>query len=179
MAGSAIGSIVVSDLTAVAGDRYNYGINNRRVNLFVDELAEVINESVIQLLNKGRGAGFSLYIAAQTYADLVARLGSEHRARQVLGNMNNQFVLRIIDSETQQYIVDGLPKTRIKHVMRTQGQTTLGESPWLYGGNQGERLIEEEADLFPAPLLGMMPNLEYIAKISGGKIIKGRFPVLT
>jgi conjugal transfer pilus assembly protein TraD len=39
--------------------------------------------------------------------------------------------------------------------------------------------MEEEADLFPAQLLGMLPNLEYIAKISGGKIVKGRLPILT
>ncbi len=48
----------------------------------------------------------------------------------------------------------------------------------MHGGNQGERLMEEEADLFPAQLLGMLPNLEYIAKISGGTP-KGRLPILT
>ena len=37
---------------------------------------------------------------------------------------------------------------------------------------------EEEADCFPAPLLGALPNLEFIAKISGGKIVKGRLPIL-
>ncbi|TJH04792.1 hypothetical protein C9161_27800, partial (plasmid) [Escherichia coli] len=35
------------------------------------------------------------------------------------------------------------------------------------------------SDLFPAQLLGMLPNLEYIAKISGGTIVKGRLPILT
>jgi conjugal transfer pilus assembly protein TraD len=63
--------------------------------------------------------------------------------------------------------------------MRTQGQNTDGSEPIMHGGNQGERLMEEEADLFPAQLLGMLPNLEYIAKISGGKIVKGRLPILT
>ena len=29
------------DLASVAGDRYNYGVNNRPVNIFVDEAAEV------------------------------------------------------------------------------------------------------------------------------------------
>lgn len=48
----------------------------------------------------------------------------------------------------------------------------------MHGGNQAERLMEEEAELFPSALLGMLPNLEYIAKISGGKIIKGRLPIL-
>ena len=40
-------------------------------------------------------------------------------------------------------------------------------------------LKEEEVDLFPPALLGQLPNLEYIANISGGKIIKGRIPILT
>ncbi|MCX7196096.1 MAG: hypothetical protein NTV37_09545 [Proteobacteria bacterium] len=48
--GSAIGSIMLADLTAVAGDRYNYGIaSNKPVNLFIDEAAEVINQPTIQL----------------------------------------------------------------------------------------------------------------------------------
>jgi conjugal transfer pilus assembly protein TraD len=89
------------------------------------------------------------------------------------------FALRIVDAETQEYIAENLPKTRLKYVMRTQGQNTDGSEPIMHGGNRGERLMEEEADLFPAQLLGMLPNLEYIAKISGGKIVKGRLPILT
>ncbi|KAG0012361.1 hypothetical protein BGZ81_001640, partial [Podila clonocystis] len=42
--GSAIGSSFLSDLAAVAGDRYNYGMSNAPVNVFIDEAAEVINE---------------------------------------------------------------------------------------------------------------------------------------
>ncbi|WP_061872677.1 TrbI/VirB10 family protein [Serratia marcescens] len=179
MVGSAMGSIFLSDLTAVAGDRYNYGVNNRPVNIFVDEAAEVINDPFIQLLNKGRGAKLRLFVATQTFADFAARLGSKDKALQVLGNINNTFALRIVDGETQEYIADNLPKTRLKYVMRTQGQNTDGKEPIMHGGNQGERLMEEEADLFPAQLLGMLPNLEYIAKISGGTIVKGRLPILT
>jgi conjugal transfer pilus assembly protein TraD len=176
--GSAIGSIFLSDLTAVAGDRYNYGVGNRPVNIFVDEAAEVINDPFIQLLNKGRGAKLRLFVATQTFADFSARMGNKDKAVQVLGNLNNLFALRVIDSETQEYITKSLPKTRLKYVMRTQGQSTHGEEPVMHSGNQGERLMEEEAELFPAQLLGMLPNLEYIAKISGGKIIKGRLPIL-
>jgi len=32
--GSAIGSILLADLAAVAGDRYNYGVSDRPVNVF-------------------------------------------------------------------------------------------------------------------------------------------------
>ncbi len=177
--GSAIGSIILSDLVAVAGDRYNFGVGNRPVNIFVDEASEVINEPTIQLLNKGRGAKMKVFIATQTIADFEARLGSKERARQVLGNLNNIYALRVIDPETQEFITENLPKTRLKHVMRTQGLTSQTESPLMYTANTGERLMEEEGDLFPSQLLGMLPNLEYIAKISGGMIVKGRLPILT
>ena len=176
--GSALGSVILSDLTAVAGDRYNYGVNNLPVNIFVDESAEVINDPFIQLLNKGRGAKLRLYVATQTFADFAARMGNKDKARQVLGNINNVFALRIVDAETQQYIADNMPKTRLKSVVRTQGQNSDGSNPILHGGKQDERLVEEEADLFPPQLLGMLPNLEYIANISGGRIIKGRLPIL-
>lgn len=179
MVGSAIGSIILSDLTAVAGDRYNFGVNNRAVNIFVDEAAEVINDPFIQLLNKGRGAKLRLFVATQTFADFAARMGSKDKATQVLGNLNNTFALRIVDKETQEYITENLPMTRVKYVMRTQGQNTDGEDPILHGGNQGERLMEEELEMFPPQLLGMLPNLEFIAKISGGRIVKGRLPILT
>ncbi len=175
---SAIGSIILADLVAVAGDRYNYGIGNQPVNIFVDEAAEVINEPTIQLLNKGRGARMKLYVATQTIADFEARLGSTERARQVLGNLNNIYALRVLDPVTQEFITENLPRTRLKHVMRTQGMSSSSDSLLQFSANTGERLMEEEADLFSPQLLGMLPNLEYIAKVSGGMIVKGRVPIL-
>ena len=179
MVASAIGSIFLSDLTAVAGDRYNFGVDNQQVNIFVDEAAEVINDPFIQLLNKGRGAKLRLFVATQTFADFAARMGSADKAIQVLGNINNTIALRVKDTETQEYVTKGLPMTRVKYVMRTQGQNTHSDQPIMHGGNQGERLMEEESELFPSQLLGMLPNLEYVANISGGQLIKGRIPILT
>jgi len=176
--GSAIGSLLISDLVAVAGDRYNFGVDNKTVNIFIDEAGEVINEPTIQLLNKGRGAKIKMFIATQTIADFESRLGSKEKARVVLGNLNNIYALRTIDPETQLFLTDNLPKTRLKHVMRTQGISSQSESPMMYSANTGERLMDEEGDLFPSQLLGMLPNLEYIAKISGGMIVKGRLPIL-
>ena len=177
LVGSAIGSLILADLASVAGNRYNFGIDNLPVNVYVDEAAEVVNEPFIQLLNKGRGAGLRLTVATQTYADFAARLGGRDRAEQVLGNLNNLIALRVINRDTQQYIVDNLPKTHLKTVMHTQSQSVSSEDPLRHGGNQGERLIEEEADLFQAPLLGMLPNLEYFACL-GHRIVKGRLPIL-
>jgi len=179
MVGSAIGAILLADLASVAGKRYNFGSENRPVNIFVDEAAEVINDPCIQLLNKGRGAMMRLFIATQTFADFVARTGSEAKARQILANVNNLIALRVLDSETQKYITDNLPLTRLRYIMRTQGLSTHADNPAMYSGNLGERLMEEEGALFPPQLLGMLPNLHFIAKLSGGRICKGRIPILT
>lgn len=178
MVGSAIGSIVLADLASVAGDRYNYGENIKPVNIFVDEAAEVINDPLIQILNKGRGAKLRLYVATQTISDIEARMGDESKAMQVLGNINNTLVLRINDMKSQEYVAENLPKTRVNYVMRTQGMSSNGEDPGLYGGQHGERLMEEEMALFPQEQLGSLPNLEFVAKISGGKVFKGRLPIL-
>lgn len=178
--GSAIGSLILADLAAVAGDRYNHGSGGIPVNLFVDEAAEVVNDPLIQLLNKGRGASFRLWLATQTFADFVARTGSEYKARQILGNINNTISLRVTDNETQQYLTEGLPMVNVRYVMVTQGSTigTGGLSPFQFSGNAGERLMEEERALFEPALLGQLPNLEFIAKVAGGKIWKGRLPIL-
>ncbi len=179
MVGSAIGSILLADLTAVAGDRYNYGINDTPVNVFVDEAAEVINDPCIALLNKGGGAKFRMAVATQTFADFEARTGSKPKALQILGNLNNLVILRVIDGDTQTYITENLPKTRYRYLMKTHGTSSSSKDPFEHSGNHGERLMEEEADLFPAQLLGMLANGQFIGKFSGGRIIKGRLPLLT
>ncbi len=178
LVGAAIGSILLSDLAAVAGARYNFDAGGNHINLVVDELGEAINEPCIQLLNKGRGALFRLIVATQTFADFAAALGSEAKAHQVIGNINNKIVLRTTDATTQKMVTDALPKTRIRYITRSQGATSSASNPLLFTGTQSERLAEEEVDLFPPQLLGNLPNFEYIATLSGGRLQKGRIPIL-
>jgi conjugal transfer pilus assembly protein TraD len=178
MVASAIGSMFLSDLSAVAGDRYNYVDKSmlEPVNIFVDEASEVINDPFIQILNKGRGAKFIVTAATQTLSDYIRRCGSEDAAYQVLGNFNNWICLRVVDTKTQKYFAEALPKTKVKYIMRTQGSSsaTLLE----FKGNSGERLMEEEAEMFPGAMLGKLPDLEFVASFGGGKLWKGRLPRL-
>ncbi|MFZ4653528.1 MAG: conjugative transfer system coupling protein TraD [Methylococcaceae bacterium] len=178
LVGSAMGAILLSDLAAVAGQRYNYGKDLSPVHLFIDEAAEVMNDPCIQLLNKGRGASVHITIATQTFADFTARLGSEAKARQVLANVNNLIALRILDAETQHYVVNNLPIIRRRSIMRSHGAIHPGQHPVLFSGNQNERLEEDDASLFPAALLGQLPDLHYVGKFAGGLIVKGRLPLL-
>jgi conjugal transfer pilus assembly protein TraD len=177
MVGSAVGSILLADLAAVAGDRYNYGVGLKPVNVFVDEAAEAVCDPFIQVLNKGRGALVRATLVTQTLADFEAKLGSPAKARQVLGNVNNVVMLLVRDADTQEYMVKDVAKTSVKYVMRTQGSNTQA-NPLFFGGNSGERLMEEEADLFPAAMLGEMPTLEMLLKTAGGQLFKGCIPVV-
>lgn len=177
---SAIGSIILADFASVAGMIYNSGNKPGRISMFVDEAAEVVNLPFIQILNKGRGAGFQVVMATQTLPDIVARLGDEARARQVVGNCNNLITLRIKDGETQKFVVETFGQTWIKTVQQNMSNgVNTAENIVNYSGNNGQSLSFGEHDLFPQHLLGHLPNFHYIASIAGGRVIKGRLPIIT
>jgi conjugal transfer pilus assembly protein TraD len=96
----------------------------------------------------------------------------------VLGNINTLIALRLLDAETQQYVTDSLPKVRLRSVTRAQGSSTSATNPLLYSGSVREQLAEEEGELFPPALLGQLPNLHYLARLAGGRVVKGRLPIL-
>ncbi len=203
--GQAIGGMFLSDLACVAGARYNFselkpvlddrsflvkflshlpwvgkhfqlkGSKQRTVNIFVDEAAEVVNDSFLQILNKGRGARLKLFVATQTYSDFVSKMGTKDRTTQLLGNLNNRICLRCVDPETQKFVTDSLPKTKIRSIQRSQGLSTAAYEPVPKGGNLGARMSEEKIPLFPPQLPNMLPNLEFIASLSGGHIVKERY----
>lgn len=176
---SAIGKMILADAAAVASDRYNYGEDDDKViNLFVDEASEMLCEPLIQMVNKARGARFRLWIATQTVADFEAELGSKAKSDQIIASTNNFISFRCADKPTQERVLSQVPKTRVRYVMRTQGFNASNEELDGLGANIGERLMEEEADMFPMELMGQLPNLEYVASFVGGKLIKGRIPVL-
>src|SRR6185369_16470747 len=81
--------------------------------LFVDEVSNVINQPLIEILNKGAEGGIFTTCAMQTLADLAKRLGSENAARMALGNLNNLIALRSKDRPTQDFIVETFGKTAI------------------------------------------------------------------
>lgn len=177
MVGSTIGSLALADLASTAGEIYNHRLP-KPVNIFVDEAAEVLNDQLIQLLNKGRGAGINLFIATQTIADFKARMGDESKALQVLANANHIIALRVLDTDTQEFIASKMPMTRYQHIMRSQGNSS-GDGGIVQSGNVGERLVDEEGERFPTALLGELPNLEYLAIFAGGDVRKSRLPILT
>lgn len=173
-----LGALIMADLAALAGDRYNQAAGSGRVHLFVDEAAEVINEPTIQLLNKGRGAGFRITLATQTLADFSARLGSRERALQVLGNLNTLLAFRVTDPETQRFVTESLPPIRRRLVSVQESQSQSSDHPSARNGQRGLQIREESTERFPRALLGQLPDLHYLGRLAGGRIIKGRVPIL-
>ncbi|MGP8438040.1 conjugative transfer system coupling protein TraD [Paraburkholderia fungorum] len=175
----AIASMILSDVAAVCGSIYNFYDSPPEVVLIIDEIAEAINEQVIQILNKGRGAGFKAFVAFQARADLEARLGNAAKMLQVLGNLNNQIILRLEDSDTAQWFSDKVGETAIRNMTIT-GSTSTGSEAHIgeFTGGVSRSLQLEKAPLIPTGLIHKLPNLQYFMRISGAAVYQGRIPIL-
>lgn len=173
---SAIGALALADFAARAGMRYNLG-EHCRIALFVDEVANVINAPLIEILNKGAEGGIMTTCALQTLADLAARLGSEAAARMALGNLNNLIALRSKDRPTQDFIVETFGKTAI-HTLRVGRTHAHDGHVGDFSAALSTQVAESREELVPADALGKLPNLQYFAAVAGGRLLKGRWPIL-
>ncbi|CAE6839233.1 conjugative transfer system coupling protein TraD [Paraburkholderia nemoris] len=175
----AIASMVLADVAAVCGSIYNFYDSPPEVVLIIDEVGEAINEQVIQVLNKGRGAGFKAFVAFQARADLEARLGNAAKMLQVLGNLNNQIILRLEDTDTAQWFSDKVGETAIRNLVMT-GSTSTGSEAHVgeFTGSVSRSLQMEKVPLIPTRLIHSLPNLQYFMRISGAAVYQGRIPIL-
>lgn len=177
---SAIGSIFLADLVAVAGSIYNYGgVARKNISLFVDEANEIANDPFLSLLNKARGAGFTLSVATQTLSDFTDRFGSEAKTFKALGNFNNLISLRIEDEQTKEFVVNKFGETWIESLQYSLNTTNdTDKSVTHFSGSEGVRSGEQRMPMIPGEIMSKLPDLQYFAHVSGGRIIKGRIPML-
>lgn len=173
-----IGALMLADLASAAGSRYNDQDLSTPVSLFVDEAAEVVNIPMWQLLSKARGALFSIYAATQTVSDFEARMGSAAAAEQLLGNLNQVYSLRLLDNKTQSFITDTLGETVVRRISYAQMTRGDDDNPVKFTASTTESLQETEVPLVRPEMLGCLPNLEFFARISAGRVVKCRIPIL-
>jgi conjugal transfer pilus assembly protein TraD len=176
---SAIASICMADLTAHAGTRFNLGVREPSINIFVDEACECVNVPFIQLLNKSRSAGYKVVFFSQTFSDFEAKLGSPALARQVLGNANSIIAGRTKDRVTVEYVIEDFGNTVLLGTQYQDGTSTVSGGELLnYSSSYGERQTETVSEIVPPEALGRLPDLEYFASFSGSRIVKGRIPLV-
>ncbi len=179
--GGYLSKLLLADLCAFAGKLYTqseYRISSEhKISVFVDESSEAAGESLVQLLNKSRGADFAVTIATQTFADLVKRTGSEAAARQIIGNCNNKISLRLKDMQTAKIFTESLPATvepiRSSTISFSESASDLEVN---YGVNRSVTM--QKCPLFPAEALQYLPDLEFVAALSDGNLVKGRLPLV-
>lgn len=175
---AALGRLLMADLSAIAGSLYQHGTALVPISCYIDEASECLHEATIALLNKGRGAGFSLTLLTQTFADFVVATGSEAKARQVLANTNNLICLRVQDTETQRYVADKVPTVPIRRIEWSQSASAMQNNSLAYAAATAESLRTETESLLPPSLLGALPDLEGFVQLAGGEIYKFIFPIL-
>jgi len=173
---SAIGAMCLADLAARSGIRYNLG-GYRRISLFVDEVSNVINQPLIEIMNKGAEGGIYTTAAMQTIADLAKRLGNQEAARMALGNLNNLIAFRTKDQPTQEFVNETFGQTAI-HNMKVGRNTARDGHLGDFTMVESTQISEEMSELIPTSLLGKLPNLQFFASVSGGRLCKGRFTLL-
>ncbi|MEW5890941.1 MAG: conjugative transfer system coupling protein TraD [Pseudomonadota bacterium] len=179
LGGASTMSMLLADLAAAAGAAYNFSEQAADVYLFMDEAAEGINDQAIQILNKAGGAGFKAFIATQTVADFEVRLGKKPKALQVLGNTNNLICGRVRDYETAKVISQIMGETALRKVSTSHNQGSETEATMIeFRGSVTKSMGEKEAPLVSPDVLTRLPNLQYFAMVAGGRIVKGRLPVI-
>jgi conjugal transfer pilus assembly protein TraD len=95
----------------------------------------------------------------------------------VLGNFNNLIAFRTKDRPTQEFVVEALGRAYIQSV-DASFTTHADEHVAEYSGSIGHRLREELQDTVPADVVGKLPSMQFFAAVSGGRLFKGRIPVL-
>jgi hypothetical protein len=90
-----IAKMMIQDIASFIGDVYSFKDGKEKpFFLICDEIASFINEPLIDLLNKGRGAGLHCVVIGQSIPDLEACLQDKAKAQQVMANLNTKVQLR-------------------------------------------------------------------------------------
>ena len=183
---ASIAAVTLADLAGTAGDIYNHASGQearapgRRVHVLIDEWGDAVCEPVIQIANKARGAGVVLYLAGQTFSDLVVKLGGNvSMAKRVMGNMNNLIVGATNDPDTLDMISAKIGETTVARVSQSQSTGRSSEDGGVqYRLGRGASVAETTQELVPRNVLMALPDLQYFAVVNRATLYKGRIPVL-
>jgi len=181
---AAVGQTMLADLTAVAGALYKHGVmpgfdvKSPRVLLHFDEVNELIGDEFVPMVNKCRGAGMLVTAYTQTIQDIEARIGSNPKAEQIIGNFNHLVMMRVRNRETAMVLTEQTPMVSVKRVMAVSGSN---DSEYL-GGNvftsrNEDRISTEQVRMLDPSMVMQLPNGHAFAQIEGGRLYKIAFPM--
>ena len=150
-----------------------------RICVHSDEFNEIIGDEFIPLLNKGRGAGFTVTAYTQTWSDVEARLKSAAKAGQVAGNFGTLVMFRCQEASTIQMLLEKLPTVPILRSLLSSGvsDTPQGEQGIFYSTHQQENLNHSMQRLMEANDILNLPKGQAVCLLRGGELHKLRMPL--
>lgn len=184
---AAVGNSMFADLTSGSGKVYKHGVDhglpfdigNRRVWIHGDEFNELIGKEFIPLLNKARGAGYSVTAYTQTWSDVIARLGNEAMAGQVAGNLNSMYMLRTIELSTIKMMTDKQKQVDVSHDTDLSGfrDESDPDKNTLFTSNTEQRITSQRVEKIHPNDIIRLPKGQAFSLTDGGKLTKLRLPL--
>ncbi|MBB1388353.1 conjugative transfer system coupling protein TraD [Shewanella sp. SG44-6] len=176
-----LAKLLLADISSCLGDRYNYGTGEeRRVSILVDEVHAAVagNDSLINNLAQGRAAKCQFVLSTQTIPDLID-MTDQATADRYLGLCNNFFSLKVTDIQTQEYVAKQFSQTNISDVgVQYSIQSATGQALSEFSGGYKENITKTREDMFPTSLIGDLPKLQYVARLSNGQKLKCKLPII-
>ncbi len=179
---SCVGNAMLADLVSVAGFLYKFGFPNKSlpaIRLHADEVNEMMGDEFVPLLNKARGAGFSVVAYTQTWSDMQAKLGSEAKTGQVAGNLGTLIMFRCNEEKTIHFLLSKLPEVPILRVLPASSSqdSAHAEKGVFYHSSNEDRLSQHDVKLITANDVVNLPKGQAFVLLEGGKLYKIRIPL--
>jgi conjugal transfer pilus assembly protein TraD len=177
-----VARLALLDFQGYLGARYARSAAGGRLCLLVDEFSDVAVPEFIGTLNKSRGAGVSIAVAAQTVSDLEAALGSEARAMQVIGNASTVVQFRSNDERDAELFsgIAGREPARVVSESHAYEPALLSSgSSWVddYRAVHSTTVQIRDEALVPPHLVSSLANLHAFARVAG-RVHKIQVPLL-
>ena len=102
------------------------------------------------------------------------------RRAQAIGSshLNNLIALRTKDEATQKFIAEVFGRTTIWETAASVTTTAGASALPAFRAAASSSLSGRRDSVVPLEALGQLPNLEFFASLSGGRLWKGRMPIL-
>ena len=143
---------------------------------------KVPSASVKRLIRLSRTKGFPPYIYTGAYRitdDMnvveVYELLTSGNASPIRITFHN---LRTKDRLTQEFVAETFGRTYIANTAATLTNVSDTAHPGHFTAGASRQITASREEIIPCDVLGKLPNCEFFASLAGGRLIKGRTPIL-
>ena len=87
--------------------------------------------------------------------------------------------LRTKDRLTQEFVAETFGRTYIANAAATLTNASDSAHPGHFSAGASRQITSTREVIIPCDVLGKLPNCEFFASLAGGRLVKGRTPILT